>query len=144
LTQHVTCSLNSSVQTAYIATYSVLYAYSTLYAAQNNVLSIPGFKNATTVNVQGTWESRTKIPLWGSSYLCRLVADLLQTDCRAAAAFALVCADDSVSRACHHCCKIDTAQTCKARRQRHPTPAYKAGHARKAVSTHCNAPLLAC
>jgi hypothetical protein len=42
LTQHVTCSLNSSVQTAYIATYSVLYAYSTLYAAQNNVLSIPG------------------------------------------------------------------------------------------------------
>jgi hypothetical protein len=41
LTQHVTCSLNSSVQTAYIATYSVLYAYSTLYAAQNNVLSIP-------------------------------------------------------------------------------------------------------
>jgi hypothetical protein len=33
---------------------------------------------------------------------------------------------------------------CKASKQRHPTPARKAGHARKAVSTHCNAPLITC
>jgi hypothetical protein len=39
--QYVASSLDSSVQTAYKATYSVLYAYSTLYTAKINVLSIP-------------------------------------------------------------------------------------------------------
>jgi hypothetical protein len=45
------------------------------------------------------------------------------------------------------CCCLDVyldSTACKASTQRHPTLAYKAGHARKAVSTHFNAPLLAC